>query len=177
MVPTAPGQNKLICFDGTTDGVPYGGTCVPNSRGAKGSVTLSAVTLGMDYAGVYTNDSTMYGQNLSEVTTLSFTYSGSPAGAGAPRFSVPIDTDGNGTIDQYAFIAAFYCNDGAGLVDAIKNQNCTIYLGGVTPYANWAAMVAALPGAKIATDSFVFVIADEPGTWTVNQVRFGKPGK
>ena len=80
-------------------------------------------------------------------------------------------------MDQYAFVSAYYCNDGAGLVDAINNPNCTIWLGGVTPYANWAEMAAALSGARIATDNFVFVIADEPGVWTVNNVQFGKTKK
>ncbi len=177
MVPTAPGQNKLLCFDGTSDGSPWGGTCVPNSNGAKGAVTLTTTTPGYDYAGVYTNDSTMYGQKLGEVKTLSFTYAGSEPGAGAPRFSVPIDTDGNGSNDQWAFISALYCNNGAGLVDAINDPTCTVWLGGVTPYENWTALVAALPAARIATDQFVFVVADEPGTWVINHVQFGKPGK
>lgn len=176
MVPTAPGQNKLMCFDGTTD-YPgfYGGTCVSNSSGAKGAATLTVTTLGLDYAGVYTNDSTMYGQKLSDVRTLSFTYTGSDPGAGAPRFSVPVDTDGDGDYDQYAFISAFYCNNGAGLVDAINDPTCTIWMG--SPYENWAALAAAFPAARIAEDAYVFVVADEPGTWTVSQVRFGKPGK
>lgn len=175
MVPTAPGQNKLMCFDGTTDGVPYGGTCVANSNGAKGSATLTVTTLSLDYAGVYTNDSTMYGQKLGDVRTLSFTYTGSDPGAGAPRFSVPVDTDGDGDYDQYAFISAFYCNNGAGLVDAINDPTCTIWMG--SPYDNWAALAAAFPAGRIAEDAYVFVVADEPGTWTVSQVRFGKPGK
>jgi hypothetical protein len=119
----------------------------------------------------------MYGQLLSDVKTLSFNYTGDAPGAGAPRFSVPIDTDGDGDTDQYAFISAYYCNDGAGQVDAINDPTCTIWLGGVVPYANWAALAAAYPAGRIATDAYVFVIADEPGTWTVNQVRFGKPGK
>ncbi len=177
MVPTAPGQNKLLCFDGTSDG-GYGGSCVPNSQGAKGSVTLTTVTPGFDYAGVYTNDSTMYGQKLGEVKTLSFTYAGTDPGAGAPRFSVPIDTDGNGSKDQWAFISALYCNNGAGLVDAINDPTCTVWLDdGVTFYENWAALVAAFPSGRIATNAFVFVIADEPGTWTINQVQFGKTGR
>jgi hypothetical protein len=178
MIATAPGQNKLMCFDGTTDyGAPWGGTCVQNSKGAKGSATLTVATQGYDYAGVYTNDSTMYGQKLADVAMLSFTYAGSDPGAGAPRFSVPIDTDGDGAINEWAYISAFYCNNGEGLVDAIRDQTCGIYLQSGTYYANWAEMVAALPDAKIATDQYVFVIADEVGIWTVNQVRFGKPGK
>jgi hypothetical protein len=135
------------------------------------------VTQGYDYAGVYTNDSTMYGQKLGEVTTLSFYYTGSAPGAGAPRFSVPIDTDGDGAINEWAYISALYCNDGAGMVNAINYPTCGIYLQGGGYYANWAAMVAAMPNARIAIDQYVFVIADEVGTWTVNQLKFGKPGR
>lgn len=175
--PTAPGLNKLLCFDGTTDGGGYGGTCVRKSNGAKGPATLTVTTLGTDYAGVYTQESTMYGQALGEVRELSFQYTGTAPGAGAPRFSVPIDLDGDGSIDQYAFISAYYCNNGAGLVDAIRNQNCTIWLGGVTPYANWSTMAAALPSARVATNAYVFLVADEPGTWTVSNVQFGKTNK
>ena len=52
----------------------------------------------------------------------------------------------------------------------------------MTPYANWAAFVAAYPGAKVATDSFAFVIAErtpsEPAAvYTVKDVTFGKAGK
>ena len=60
-VATAPGQNKLQCFDGTTDG-GYGGTCTLNSNGAKGSATLDLTSSNPagDYAGVYTLESTIY---------------------------------------------------------------------------------------------------------------------
>lgn len=176
--PTAPGLNKLLCFDGTQEGSPYGGTCVRTSNGAKGPATLTVTNAGLDWAGVYTEESTLYGQTLGEVRDLSFQYSGSPPGAGAPRFSVPIDSDGDGVTNQYAFISAFYCNNGAGLVDAIRNPNCTIWMSDGTSYANWAAMATALPNARIGADGYyVFVVADEPGVWTVNNVQFGKTKK
>jgi hypothetical protein len=119
----------------------------------------------------------MYGQKLGDVAMLSFRYTGSSPGAGAPRFSVPIDTDGDGSINEWAYISAFHCNNGTGLVDAIGDLTCGIYLQLGASYANWAEMVAALPNAKIAMDQYVFVIADEVGAWTISQVRFGKPGK
>jgi hypothetical protein len=57
-----------------------------------------------------------------------------------------------------------------------------MYEAGVTPRANWAAFVAANPGAKIATENFAFIVAErtpsEPAAvWTVNNVKFGKAGK
>src|ERR1043165_7803189 len=77
---TAPGLNKLQCFDGTTDG-GFGGTCTLNSNGAKGSATLdnsSTNPLG-DYSGVYTLNSVIYGALLSSITQLSYHYSGNIA--------------------------------------------------------------------------------------------------
>ncbi len=179
-VATAPGQNKIQCFSGSTD-YPgtYNGDCVLNSKGAKGSATLNTVDNDADpynnYAGVYTNSSNMYGQLIGAVSKLSFSYTGE-ATAGSPRFSIPVDTDGNGTTDQWAFISAYYCNDGAGLVDAINDSTCTIYVG-TESFNNWNEMVTAHPTWKIGTDQYVFLIADDPGTWTVNNVSFGKPGK
>src|SRR5436190_1779806 len=66
---TAPGQNKLLCFDGTTDG-GFGGTCTQNSNGAKGSATLdnSSTSATGDYSGVYVQNSVIYGQLLPNVT-------------------------------------------------------------------------------------------------------------
>ena len=174
---TAPGQNKLLCFDGTTDGFGYGGTCTLPTKGAKGSAVLDTDGGDIDgeYAGVYVENSNVYGKLLSAVATLSFEYVGSVPGAGAPRFSLPVAETG-GTTDAYAYISAYYCNDGLGLVDATNDPTCTIWYG-ANSYVNWAAFTAAYPSAKVATDAYVFVIADEPGNWTVSNVNFGKPGK
>ena len=50
--------------------------------------------------------------------------------------------------------------------------------GGVAGWANWAAFAAAHPTWEVAlTDNYLFAIADEPGTWTLNNVTIGKPGK
>jgi hypothetical protein len=182
---TAPGQNKLQCFDGTTDGFGFGGTCTLNSGGAKGSATLnlsSSIVTG-DYAGVYTLDSNLYGALLTDVTQLSYHYTGTIAPTpGNLSYNIPIDTDGNGTTNFYAFVDAFYCPGVNGVVDIVKDSVCVIYEGGVTPRANWAAFLAANPGAKVATDNFVFIVAErtpsEPSAiWTVNNVKFGKAGK
>ena len=181
---TAPGQNKLLCFDGTTDG-GFGGTCTLASSGAKGPATLdlSSSNIAGDYAGVYTLDSNMYGTLLTSLSQLSYHYTGTIAPQpGNLSYNIPIDTDGNGTTDFYAFVDAFYCPGVSGVVDIINDPACGIFEGGVTFRANWAAFVAANPGAKVATDNFVFVIAErtpsEPSAiWTVNNVKFGKAGK
>jgi hypothetical protein len=182
---TAPGQNKLQCFDGTTDG-GFGGTCTLNSSGAKGSaiLNLSDSNPAGDYAGVYTLESNLYGALLTDITQMSYHYSGTIAPApGNLSYNIPIDANGDGSFDFYAFVDAFYCPGVNGVVDITKDAVCVIYEGGVTPRANWAALLAAHPGAKVAADgSFVFVIAErtpsEPSAiWIVNNVKFGKAGK
>jgi hypothetical protein len=187
-VNTSPGQNKLLCFDGTTDG-GFGGVCTLNSNGAKGSATLdnSDTNPSGDYSGVYTANSVIYGQLLTDVSQLSYHYSGTiiPS-AGNLSYNIPIDKDGNGTTDFYLFVDAaadgIHCPGVNGVVDIINDPVCVMYEGGVTPRANWATFLAANPGAKIATDNFVFVVAErtpsEPSAiWTVNNVKFGKGGK
>jgi hypothetical protein len=167
---TAPGQNKFVCFQSGD------ATCTANTNGAKGSATLNVTGAG-DASVYYTgyNDS-IYGVLLSGVTQLSFTYTGTPT-AGSPRFSVPIDENNDGLTEAFAFVGAISCKNGQGKVDVIGDSTCTVYYG-ANSYANWAAFAAAYPAAEVSlTDNYVFVIADDPGTWTVNNVTIGKPGK
>ena len=161
--------NKLSCFSGTEDSVH--GVCT-----FTGSVaTLNNVDNDTDpynnYSGVYLQNSNLDGKPLAEVSKLSFRYGGDDATAGSPRFSLPINT-GSGSTAFYAFVSAYYCNDGAGLVDAVNDATCTIYAGSES-FANWAELVAAHPTWKVGPNR-PFVIADDPGTWTVSDVQLGK---
>lgn len=162
---TAPGQNKLRCFSGTTDGGIYGGKC-KLINGGKGGVQLDNTGGDPDgsYSGAYILNNGLSGQDLSDVSALSFNYTG-VAGAGAPRISLPISEGG------YAFLAAYYCNDGNGLADFINDETCTIWYNDIA-YANWAAFVAAFPEASVGSD-LPFIISDEPGSWTITNVDFG----
>lgn len=171
------GLNKLLCFSGTDDGGIYGGTCTITRRGAQGAALLDTNDGDPDgsYAGVYTLDRSIYGQPLTSINTLSFRFTGDAASAGSPRFSVPIDTNGDGDTDIWAYISAFYCNDGRGNVSA-RNAGCTIFTSDGGQYMGVSELAAAYPGATIATDNYVFVISDEPGTWTVSHVKFGNRG-
>ena len=101
---------------------------------------------------------------------------------GALSYNLPVDADGNGSTDAYAFIDATYCRGVAGKVSITTDANCGIYYGGSIFYPNWAAFTAAYPGAKVATDAYVFIVAErtpsEPSSvWTVSNVKFGKGGK
>ena len=173
-ISTAPGQNKIQCF------ASGDATCTNDTNGAKGSATLDVTGAGA--ASVYYtgfNDS-IYGVLLSEVSQLSFMYTGSDPTAGAPRFSVPIDENNDGFTEAFAFIPAISCNNEQGKVDVINDPTCLVYYApdGVTGWDNWEAFAAAHPTYEVAlTDNYVFAVADEVGTWTLNNVVIGKPGK
>jgi hypothetical protein len=135
-----------------------------------GDVTISdgTVTLANDpaeYSGVYLNSRSQSGKPLHAVS-FSFNYSGDVAG-GAPRFSIPIDTDGNGTVDGYAFIDAINC----GLTGTVSTESstCMVFFGSET-FANWDAFAAAHPDYRIAPGSIPFIIADQPGTYTITDI-------
>jgi hypothetical protein len=182
---TAPGHNKLQCFDGVTDAIGFGGTCTLKSKGAKGPATLdlSSSDPDGDYAGVFTADSNVYGALLTSLTQLSYHYDGTiDPQPGNLSYNIPIDTNGDGDTEFFAFVDAFYCPGENGVVDITNDEVCVIFEGGVTPRANWAALLAANPGAKVATDNFVFIVAERTGSepsaiWTVKNVKFGKAGK
>jgi len=169
----AAADTQLLCFDGTTDGVTYGGVCTLNASGTGATLDNSVAVGSGDYSGVYFATSSLSGKLLSQVSDLSFTYTGTPT-AGSPRISLPIDTNGDGTTDFYAFIGAIYCNNGAGLVDPMHDTTCTIFYtdGPVAGEANWAAFVAAHPTWRVGS-SVPFVIADDAGLWTVSNVHLG----
>jgi hypothetical protein len=171
---TAAAANPLLCFDGPSDATIYGGHCTLNASGTGATLDNSGGDTDGSYSGVYFAVSSLNGKLLSQVTDVSFTYTGIPT-AGSPRISLPIDTDGNGTTDLYISISAFYCNDGAGLVNPMTDATCTIWSNqdGTTPLAsNWAALVAAYPTWRISSGT-PFIIADDAGFWTVDNVHLG----
>ena len=176
----AAAANPLLCFDGTTDtangdtgGIVYGGTCTLNASGTGATLNNTVPVGSSDYSGVYYATSDLSGQLLGDVTQLGFSYTGLPT-AGSPRISLPIDSNSDGSTDFYAFIGAFYCNNGAGVVDAINDSTCTIfYTGGpVSGDANWATFAAAHPTWRVGPTPFV--VADDPGLWTVSNVQLGQ---
>ena len=175
---TAAAANPLLCFDGHTEGTIYGGHCTLFVDGSGATLDNQETNANGNYSGVYYASSSVSGKPLSAVTELSFTYSGTPT-AGSPRISLPIDADNNAaTTEFFAFIGAFYCNDGAGHVDGVHDSSCTIFWTfGTTSGsdANWAAFVAAHPTWRVsstASPDVPFVIADDRGVWTASNVRF-----
>jgi hypothetical protein len=166
--------NKLQCFDGVTDG-GFNGTCTLTSDGAILNTIDGDANPNNNYAGVYILKSNLEGRLVSHVHNLSFSYDGSTATGGSPRFSIPIDENGDGTTEAYAFIDTLGCNDGSadtGTLDAISDPTCLVAYGN-TIYASWAAFAKANPTFRIA-EAIPFVIVDQPGLFTVSDVRLGK---
>jgi hypothetical protein len=175
---SAAAATPLLCFDGHSEGTIYGGHCTLFSDGSGATLDNQEGDPDGNYSGVYYATSNASGKPLSEVTDLSFTYSGT-ATAGSPRISLPIDANNDGARDFYAFIGAFYCNDGAGHVMVMTDPTCTIFwTQGTTSGsdANWAAFVAAHPTWRVSHTSSIdvpFIVADDPGVWTVSSVHLG----
>lgn len=120
-----------------------------------------------EYGGVYINSKKHSGKPLRAVS-FSFESTGDVAG-GAPRFSIPIDTDGvGGTVEGYAFLDVLGCGYSVGTVST-SLSNCHVNFMSVD-YANWDALAAAFPTARIAPGSIPFIIADQPGNYAVNSI-------
>jgi len=168
--------NKLQCFSGSTDGGGFNGTCTLTSSGAVLNTVDGDADPNNNYAGVYVQNTNLDGKLVSHVNMLAFSYSGTSAAGGSPRLSIPIDENGDGTTEAYAFVDTLGCNDGSaetGTLDAINDATCSVAYGS-TVYASWAAFAAANPTFRIASDSVAFVIIDQPGVFTITNVQLGR---
>lgn len=88
---------------------------------------------------------------------FSFVSSGKVAG-GAPRFSLPINSDGK--TNRVAFYAFLDVNGCAGKTTVSTTDNgCTVYAGNEV-LANWAAFVNAHPTYRVAPGANPFIVAD-----------------
>ena len=191
---TAPGKNKLECFDGTTDeGSTQGGTCTRQGRGAMGPAILDVTSDNAEgaYAGVYYLESSIYGAPLGDIKQLRFHYiaTDDEIAFGNLALNIPIDANGDGVFDpdaeSYASIDISLCPGTDGVVDAIEDDECVIFYAG-DEYENWAAFVDALeeasPDAVVAAEERAALVAtrgaeDGPATYRVNAVKIGKPGR
>jgi hypothetical protein len=144
-----------------------------------GTVTVTGdsatiVNAGGEYGGVYINSRSQGAKPLNAVH-FSFVSTGDVAG-GAPRFSIPIDTDGTGgTVEGYAFLDAAGCgatvgpNTTASTTVDTASATCAVNFNSVD-YANWDAFAAANPTYRTAPGAIPFIIADQAGTYTVSSI-------
>jgi hypothetical protein len=125
-----------------------------------------------EFGGVFLNSRSNSGKRLTAVD-FSFTSTGDVTG-GAPRFSIPIDTDDPGSgRDLFAFVDAQRCGGVSGTPVWVSTENpaCIVDLNTGGFYANWDAFAAAHPDWRIAPGDVPFVIADQPGEYEVNDVQ------
>lgn len=130
---------------------------------ADGSATITNEA--GEYGGVYLKARSLQNKPLASADFW-FTSTGANAG-GAPRFSIPIDTDGNTrTTEGYAFLDVNGC--GGDTFVSTTNDACTVWFASVQ-YANWHAFAAANPTYRISRDT-PFIIADVEGTFSVEDI-------
>lgn len=136
------------------------------TEGPSGTFTIANDA--SEYGGVYLNSRSQSGKPLASVD-FSFTASGDIAG-GAPRLTVPIDMDGNGSAEDYASIGANNCVDPTFV--STTSPTCQVFLNsnGVTGWANWDAFAAANPTWRVAPGWIPFIIADVAGTYVVSDI-------
>lgn len=124
-----------------------------------------------EYGGVYLNSKSTSGKAIGSVA-FSFTSTGDVAG-GAPRFSLPIDTDGNGSVEFYAFLDAAGCGGVSDETTVVSTASatCSVDAGGET-FANWAAFATAHPLYRVAPGHVPFIIADgTEGTYVISNIQ------
>lgn len=151
---------KLKCFSGTP------ATCTIERSSNAGTLDTRAG----GYAGVYlSNGKSLNGAPLASVDfTFNYYCSNYPpadttdcVNGGSPRWSIPIDENGDGEYDGYAFIDAAGCGQMGQLTGVVSTEDTTCqvtYKAGT--YANWDAFAAANPTYTIAK-ALPFVIADQ----------------
>jgi hypothetical protein len=129
-----------------------------------------------EYGGVYRKN----GPKKSGLDQVKFKFKtdGNVQG-GAPRWSIPIDVNGDKYQDAYAFLDAANCGATVGTNDdhvvtnvSTSNPDCKVFFGpGV--WANWAAFAAANPSYRVAKKDIPFIIADVEGDYHVFDLQFG----
>ncbi len=106
-------------------------------------------------------------------------------GAGAPRYSVDLDIDGNGSYDFSAFLSGFYCNQplaenpGWSRADFTGriSPGCELQANNVSYVSDgsksaWKLFAEANPNAKVFCVGPAYLIMDEPGTAYVDRLAF-----
>lgn len=180
---------------GTIAWTSVGGSSTADNQ----ALELSGTTQGTDYSGAYAVGATSSGVLLSQFNA-SFDIKGYQ-GAGSPRISLPVDTNGDGSTDMWAYLSAFYCSGDARTTAAngfdhvdFQKTGCTIYtssatvLNGLSDPLNATGSITyewggftfnvsdadSRAGWKVATDEQPFLILDEaPAVSYVDNLTIG----
>jgi hypothetical protein len=142
--------------------------------GPDGDSATIVLSDGTQDGGVFLKSKSQGGKLLNQVS-FSFTSDGDVQG-GAPRFSIPINTNGTGSISGYAFLDAANCgatvgpNTTVSTVVSTGASNCPVFFG-PAEYADWSDFAAANPAYRTAPGAIPFIIADgTAGTYHVSSV-------
>jgi hypothetical protein len=142
-----------------------------------------------DYAGAIGPCTGIEKQALPNVRNLSYDFLNTSThpvhnGAGAPRISVEIDTDGDlKTTEVVAYLAGFYCEDPLAENPAWSRADftgrvtagCQFYTSEGGPYASdgaksaWAVFAEAHPTWKVVQ---AYLVMDEDGTAFIDRLAF-----
>ncbi len=181
---------KLQFQSDDTGGILWQTPRVDSPRDANKSRIMVTVLFqtGDDYALAFGRCTGIEGKLLGQVKNLSFDFmneTGNPVhtGAGAPRYSVDLDTDGDNVADTYAYLSAFYCQDvmpedttwsRADFTGRVS-VGCGFYTSEGGPYASdgtnsaWATFATAHPTWKVLQ---AYLVMDEEGTAFVDRLAF-----
>jgi hypothetical protein len=170
----AASGNKLQTYSGTTAQSPdfqgYGGTSTLIGNGCALLDTMTIVTDKGAFAGVYISPS-LPGKPLGTLSRLSFAYHVAAGSGAALYIAIPIDVNGDGQYDAFAFIRSTGCNDPSA-PDGVVNLNCPVEFD--ARYENWAAFATAHPDYRFGADTEPFIHDGGPFIGTVCDVQFGR---
>jgi len=175
--PTRVGM-RVECIDGEDGtGIPgFGGEAYrfKNNKGCELNTNDGDADPNNNAAFVVTTQNRLKGKKLTQIQRLDFYYAGGQPVGGSPRWSLPIDEDGDRQFDgSFAFIDVLGCNNGDPYVGALRGDDdgtCTVGYGANT-YANFSAFEAAYPGARIAANADAFIAMDQPGHYLIYRVN------
>ena len=145
-----------------------------------------------DYAGAYTECSGIENKLVGAVRNLSFEFLNDSTetavhiGAGAPRYSVDIDTNGDGSYDLSAFLSAFHCqavlpeNPAWSRADFTGRilPGCSIFVDNVQYTSDgvksaWRLYADANPTHRVMSGKGpAYLVMDEEGTAFVDRLAF-----
>jgi hypothetical protein len=150
-----PVSSEMLKFfsggDGTIAWSSEGGS---STAGDHQALRMSGTTQGIDYAGAYAIAATSEDVPLSDVNA-SFDIKGYE-GAGSPRISLPIDTNGDEHTDMWAYLSASYCSGDARTTASAGFEHVDFQKSGCTIYTSTATVLNGLSDALDATGSIAY---------------------
>ena len=167
-------SEMLKFFSGGAGTIAWSSDGGSSTAGDNQALRISGTTQGTDYAGAYATAATSKDVLLSQFTA-SFDIKGYE-GAGSPRISLPVDTNGDTTTDVWAYLSASYCSGnartpaGAGFAHVdFQQSGCTIYTSSATVLNGLSDPLEATGSITYQWGGFTFAVTDAGprAGWTV----------